>query len=1092
MRKLTTIKTSIVIYCLLFTCLLFSQVTIGSYDFGSGLQGWTVDGTDSKRGTSTAWSCDTSVGIIWVRNNNVTSIATSPVLDLTSYSSIDFSFCVKVSLLENPEGFIFQYYDGSSWADIKTFTRSNDFPNIGSAYSYNLSISMDSSTYNFDTNSQFRFKGNANQDNEITWIDNILIEGYLSLPQIDFDGLDDHVDCGDDSTFEFSSDFSLEAWVLQETTTTTGTIASKSNAKSGNEKGYKLVLNNGVPNLKWYDNSNTLIVDLISPYEISNNRWYHIAATYDGTNAKLYIDGIEVVSSTPSSAPSYDTEDFMIGATYDSDTPSTPKDYFNGFIDEVRVWNVALNVQQLREMMNQEIQVSTLGDPTNVMGKVIPLEISGDLKWDSLEAYYDMNYDDAGDKSSNSRNGLPKNITTLQDQTAPLPYTTIADGDWDDITGSTPWTLGDSVWDQPNGYGVDRDNPMDPTSATKIDWNIVQLSHNIDSDDEDITLMGLISDTPGKILTMANDTETLDEYNSGQMLWITHYLDLDGKIDLIGESQLIQKKYDATNQTSESTLSTTSAGTIERDQQGTRDLYTYNHWSSPVGEGSLISNNTSFQLPNIFSDGTISSTPASINFLASGYDGATTPTLAIADYWIWKYANNTADQYSQWEHVRSTGTILAGEGFTMKGVSDTAGVITQEQNYVFEGKPNNGDITLTITSGNEYLIGNPYPSALDANEFIKDNIRTEDGGNASTNVINGVLYFWDHFASSTHVLADYEGGYATYTLMGGAAAVSNDARINATLDEGTKIPERYIPVGQGFFVSTILDASLVGEGNDPEIDYAIVGGDITFNNDQRVFKREGVSGVNTGSVFLRSSNAKSNTKEIDTDTRQKIRLMYTSPKGYHRPLLVGVDENASSNFDLGYDGPLVENNKEDLYWVFNNSQFIIQAVDSFDETQILPLGTHIEQEGVATIKIETLENIGEDLKIYIHDKETDSYHDLRESDFQVNLTPGEYLERFEITFANASSLSIEDINTEVIGLQTYYSNEKNSVIIENPDNMHIKSINMYNIIGQSVFNLNKEFNENYKEIKTNTLSVGTYILKLKTKSGTYSKKVLVK
>ena len=73
--------------------------------------------------------------------------------------------------------------------------------------------------------------------------------------------------------------------------------------------------------------------------------------------------------------------------------------------------------------------------------------------------------------------------------------------------------------------------------------------------------------------------------------------------------------------------------------------------------------------------------------------------------------------------MRSTGTIEAGEGYTMKGIS-TASVATQ-QNYVFEGKPNNGDITLPITGGNDYLLGNPYPSAIDAHEFLDDNPATD-------------------------------------------------------------------------------------------------------------------------------------------------------------------------------------------------------------------------------------------------------------------------------------------------------------------------------------------------------------------------------
>src|SRR5690606_27631402 len=176
-------------------------------------------------------------------------------------------------------------------------------------------------------------------------------------------------------------------------------------------------------------------------------------------------------------------------------------------------------------------------------------------------------------------------------------------------------------------------------------------------------------------------------------LYNSFYVKLDGKIDLDGESQLIQ--------TENSVLDVTSSGVLERDQQGTRDLFTYNYWSSPVGISNATTNNNSYTVPDVLSDGTTASSPISINFLTSGYNGNNSSSpISIADYWIWKYSNRLSDTYSEWQHVRSTGTLLAGEGFTMKGVQSKSGNITLKQNKVINRKPNNGDITLTISSGN--------------------------------------------------------------------------------------------------------------------------------------------------------------------------------------------------------------------------------------------------------------------------------------------------------------------------------------------------------------------------------------------------------
>jgi len=155
--------------------------------------------------------------------------------------------------------------------------------------------------------------------------------------------------------------------------------------------------------------------------------------------------------------------------------------------------------------------------------------------------------------------------------------------------------------------------------------------------------------------------------NSGSGLTVTHYLKLDGTIDLEGESQLVQ--------TDRSEFDAASIGTLERDQQGYSNTYLYNYWSSPVS----LTSNASYTVPDVINN---------VGFLTSGYNGNTSP--AVADYWIWKYSNRPSNDYAEWQHVRSAGTLQVGEGFTMKG----PGTATPDQNYEFLGQPNNGDFNL--------------------------------------------------------------------------------------------------------------------------------------------------------------------------------------------------------------------------------------------------------------------------------------------------------------------------------------------------------------------------------------------------------------
>jgi len=859
-----------------------------------------------------------------------------------------------------------------------------------------------------------------------------------------FDGAVDYVDMEDALDLN-TTNFTLSSWIKRDTGTNNASILSKRDATYTEGYDFKI---NSTGRLEFILNGG--VASLTSSIVIPENEWHHVAVIYNSGNASLYIDGVADTSASSLPAPISTMQSFYIAAA----GKSTPTAHFAGNIDEVRVWDTNLSVDQLRYVMNQEIEDNI----SFVNGKVIPQTITkndvASIPWSNLAGYYPMSiytYTNTNDESGNGNQGALRNLDTVDRQTAPLPYQSQANGNW---TTDATW-LNNNVQTLPNSLSI-------VDGVTPVDWNIVETSHNIEIDTyanlgRERSVLGLVVNS--NELQVNGNTAA----GTGNGLTVTHYLKIDGVLDLEGESQLIQ--------TADSDLDVTSSGVLERDQQGTADLYTYNYWAAPVGVSNTTSNNNNYALPDILNDGTSSSSPTAINWLTSGYDGTSGSPVGIADYWIWKYANQISDNYPSWQHVRSTGSLQPGEGYTMKGITDTGGAISTEQNYVFNGKPHNGDVTLTLSAGNDYLIGNPYASAIDANEFILDNV-SDGAGRAASNIIDGTLYFWDHFANASHYLADYEGGYATYNLMGTAVAVSNDTRINNSGAIGTKNPGQYIPVGQGFFVT------------------ADTGGTITFKNSQRTFVKEG--GV---SQFMRSGGSKKtlniNNARLNNsaDTREKIKLMFDSPKGYHRQLLVGADQNATTNYDYGYDGILIDISDEDMYWTLGNKKLVIQGINNFDLDQVLPLTLKIEQEGLATIRIDELLNISEAKNIFVHDKELDIYHDLKESDYQIFLTPGEYTSRFEIAFSTGESLGTSDFETS--NIDAHYSNAINSIIIINPKNREINTVELTNILGQTVYKKRIKTNENYSELKIKNLSSGAYIIKIKTDSNNFTKKVVV-
>ena len=844
-----------------------------------------------------------------------------------------------------------------------------------------------------------------------------------------FDGAVDYVDMEDVLDLNTSA-FTLSAWIKRDTGTVNASIISKRDAAF--TEGYDFRIN-GAGRFEFVLNGGA--ATLTSSVAIPENEWHQVAVIYNAGNATLYIDGVADTSASSLPAPIATTQSFYIAAA----GKSTPTAHFAGNIDEVRIWNTALTVPQLHYIMNQEIEDIS----SSVDGKSIPTSITKNevqpIPWADLAGYYPMSiytYTNTNDESGNNHQGALRNLDTVDRQTAPLPYQSQADGDW--ITDAT-W-LNNAVQTLPNDVSI-----IDGT--TPINWNIVETNHNINIE----TFSTLGRERQLESLKINSGTLRVNgntASNTGNGLTITHYLKLDGVLDLEGESQLIQSI--------DSDFDPTSSGTLQRDQQGTADTFTYNYWSSPVGLSNSTTNNNAYTLPNVMTG---------VNFITSGYNGTASP-LGIADYWIWKFSNQASGNYSLWQHVRSTGTLQVGEGFTMKGPG--TGSILTDQNYVLQGKPNNGDITLTINAGNDYLVGNPYPSAIDANQFILDNGNTIAGPGSTT----GTLYFWEHWGGGSHVLAEYQGGYATYSLAGGVPAASlgtNDPDV-ATGGTPTKIPGRYIPVAQGFFVT------------------AETGGTIKFNNGQRIYQAEGSS----SSLFVKQTKTKASkpSNNQTDDTRLKLRIGFNSVNSLHRQLLLTVDPKTTKGFDWGYDAPFNDNQKDDMYWIINEDKYVIQGIDAINTETIIPLGIKTKNEGLNSISIDNLENESGNLTIYLHDKELNLYHDLKSSDYEVYLTPGEYLNRFEITFENPQTLDTTDFEDNLLNI--FYANEKSSIVLINSSLKQIDSAELFNILGQSVLRYNTIELESYQELKTNKLNAGTYILKLNTSDGVISKKVLIK
>ncbi|MGO4822428.1 MULTISPECIES: LamG-like jellyroll fold domain-containing protein [unclassified Flavobacterium] len=775
--------------------------------------------------------------------------------------------------------------------------------------------------------------------------------------------------------------------------------------------------------------------------ELSTKRWYHVAAVYGGGNLKLYLNGKEVANQVLSGNIEADTSLLTIGKN-----PLSNTGYFKGKMDEVRVFNVALSEAHLQRMVYQEVENFS----SEIRGSIVPKNIASTpnslpfanlLRYYRMDVYKDDVIDDLTTSASDLTGARIYNHKNIYLQQAPMPFLTERSGRFAEAVDSPSKEIrGEDIMEQ--------------------DWSIVKVSHNITETANNIDL-GMIVD-PEILINMTNDTKIQNDW----------YLKLDGKIDLTGMSQLVQS--------TESDLDVLSLGSIERDQQGQSNKYNYNYWSSPVSIINNNANNKDYNLSSIMMDGTDATTPKPISWVG-GYDGSSGNPIKLARYWVYKF-DNYSNAYANWAGIGETGNIRVGQGYTMKG----SGASTALQNYTFIGKPNNGVIKTNSVGPNQLLLaGNPYPSALNAAAFINDNIAV--AGTDTSDAISGTLYFWEHYSTNnTHILKDYQGGYATRNLTGGT--VPSSSNVNFISKSGTPskgIPSQYIPVGQGFFI--------IGRANSTV-------STVIFKNSQRAFVKEDTIASNTLYKLKSGKTVKWDNNYNDPiakDTIKRIRLGLNSRNDYHKQILLGfMNEKATDSIDYGYDGTSFDKLPNDIYFLAGKNKLIIQGVGHFDTNASYPIGVKTDSIGKVKFVIDELENFEKNQAVYIYDNETDIYHEISKAPFEIILPEGENKTRFSLRFLDKNKVIKED--TEAAGadneLALSYQKNGNTLTLHNrQEDIIISKITLFNILGQSISNWDiSNEDQNNIQLPIKKVSTGIYIAKIQTSKGDISKKIIIR
>lgn len=382
-----------------------------------------------------------------------------------------------------------------------------------------------------------------------------------------------------------------------------------------------------------------------------------------------------------------------------------------------------------------------------------------------------------------------------------------------------------------------------------------------------------------------------------------------------------------------------------------------------------------------------------------------------------KYLRWDANAYN-WVYLNNNTAMTAAVGYAIRAPQLQPDLITGwpvatplTWNGSFVGRPNNGDYNVTIfrpsAVNNRNLIGNPYPSSISADALMDGNVATLGAFGVGTS-----LYFWTHntaLTANNYNPADF----AVYNRTGGTAGAPG---VNNTPPTGI------ISTGQAFMIA------------------AINPGVVTFRNSMRV------SGSNT--LFYRATNQSSATSS--TSEKNRLWLDFGNATGEYKQLLVGYVQNATNEYEDGFDAPLFEaGNSVSFYSITPDNNLTIQGrALPFVPSDIVPLGYMASSPTSFEIALTRFDGLFEDenVGVYLEDTFLNVVHNLKQAPYTFVTEAGTFDSRFVLRYTNPS-LSVNPVVFNENSVIAYKKNE--SLYVKSINNL-MKSVQVYDVRGRLI------------------------------------------
>jgi len=413
-----------------------------------------------------------------------------------------------------------------------------------------------------------------------------------------------------------------------------------------------------------------------------------------------------------------------------------------------------------------------------------------------------------------------------------------------------------------------------------------------------------------------------------------------------------------------------------------------------------------------------------------------------------------ADKYYSWNpttqswllHPSGNVSMTTAKGYIVRAPQTFQINTPSIYNAEFNGVPHNGAITINVLGNSSplpanyqwNLIGNPYPSAINAN-LLLSNV-------SNATAIDGTIYLWTHnTAPSRDVIGPgvynysiYD--YATYNLTGGVGVSATDDPNNPVPSDNfnSTQPSGYIASGQAFFVR--------GLSNNP----------VQFTNAMRV------KGLNN--QFFRTANPHElqATQAGDSIAKSRYWLNMSDHQGAFVQMLIGYVEGATNQWDRAYDGERFKHSKLSFYSVESDKKLTIQArAYPFAIDDVVPIGYQSDSPCTLFISMDHADaGVFDNQNIYVKDNLLGIIHDITESPYSFVTDSGTFDNRLEIIYQP------QFLDTPEFNAQSIIIFKRQESIVVNSANELIERIEVFDIQGRLIYNAEK-INQN--EIIINNL-----------------------